>query len=103
MSTEYYFVCRRCKEYGGFYSHQAWGWGNADFIDSFKFLMKHTNSCGTEDIGVECEYGIADLRCGNHKYKENKEDYDRYNPQSDDMHDYVLKYLTNLNTVKDTK
>ena len=100
MSTYYYFVCKKCKEYGGFYSHQAWGWGNADFIDSFKFLMKHTDSCGAENLGIDCEYGLEELHREGHDYKENKTDYDRYNPRSDDLNKYHIEQLKILETKK---
>jgi hypothetical protein len=41
MSTYYYFACDRCKEFGGFFSRQAWGWGNMDIVDTFAFLAHH--------------------------------------------------------------
>lgn len=43
MSTYYYFGCKLCKQRGGFFSHQAWGWGNFDIISSFKFLALHAD------------------------------------------------------------
>ncbi|PYI54259.1 hypothetical protein [Paenibacillus flagellatus] len=56
MSTTYYFVCKKCRRKGGFYTRQAWGWGNFDIIDSFKFLAYHTKQCGEEQIGVVSEH-----------------------------------------------
>ena len=43
MSTYYYFACDRCKEYGGWFSRQAWGWGNMDIVDTFAFLANHAD------------------------------------------------------------
>ena len=46
MSTYYALTCPKCKESSGFsFSRQAWGWGNADIIETFKFLMAHAE-CG---------------------------------------------------------
>lgn len=58
MSTYYYFVCKKCSKYGGFLSRQAWGYGNFDIIDSFKFIVKHMQECGTEHIGIAVEHDI---------------------------------------------
>jgi len=55
MSTYYHFVCTKCNQSGGFFSRQAWGWGNFDIIDSFKFLAKHCNECGHDGIRVGWE------------------------------------------------
>lgn len=41
MSTYYYFACDECREYGGWFSRQAWGWGNMDIVDTFAFLAHH--------------------------------------------------------------
>ncbi len=41
MSTYYKFVCKECNKSGGFLSQQAWGIGNFDIIESFKFLGLH--------------------------------------------------------------
>ncbi|WP_051217574.1 hypothetical protein [Paenibacillus assamensis] len=56
MSTYYYFKCNKCNRKGGFYSRQAWGWGNFDIIESFKFLAFHTDQCGEEYIRVISEH-----------------------------------------------
>lgn len=80
MSTYYYFVCKKCSKYGGFLSRQAWGYGNFDIIDSFKFIAKHMSECGSENIGVVSEHYIDE------NYGEDKElpsDVDVY-PRSDD-------------------
>lgn len=45
MSTNYRLRCNTCKEQGGFFSRQAWGWGNADVIENTVFLMAHAE-CG---------------------------------------------------------
>lgn len=46
MSTYYALTCPKCKETSGFsFSRQAWGWGNADIVETFKFLMAHA-MCG---------------------------------------------------------
>lgn len=41
MSTYYKFHCETCNESGGFMSRQAWGCGNFDIVDTFKFVMAH--------------------------------------------------------------
>ena len=56
MSTYYSFKCDKCKLLGGFMSRQAWGTGNADLIDNFKFVMHHSLNCGTEFQGVVSEH-----------------------------------------------
>jgi len=45
MSTYYTFRCPNCAEQGGFFSRQAWGWGNANLFDNFKFVVAHVD-CG---------------------------------------------------------
>jgi hypothetical protein len=60
MSTYYGFKCEKCKLKGGFQSRQAWGTGNADLIDNFKFTMYHALNCGTEYIGMYSEYDDCD-------------------------------------------
>lgn len=45
MGADYKFYCNACKKTGGGFSSQAWGTGNADIIDSFRFLMKHHAYC----------------------------------------------------------
>lgn len=67
MSTYYYFICKKCAKYGGFLSRQAWGYGNFDIIDSFKFIVKHKQECGVEHIGVVVEHDIFE------NYEEDKE------------------------------
>lgn len=56
MSTYYSFKCDNCKLLGGFMSRQAWGTGNADLVDNFKFVMHHSLECGVEHIGVISEH-----------------------------------------------
>lgn len=56
MSTYYKFVCEECRRSGGFFTRQAWGWGNVDIIDSFQFLMKHADECGHKSLRVASEY-----------------------------------------------
>lgn len=51
-----YFKCNKCNRKGGFFSRQAWGWGNFDIIDSFKFLVFHTDNCGEKYIRVISEH-----------------------------------------------
>lgn len=45
MSTYYYFRCPRCREIGGFFSRQMWGWGNCNIFENFKFHVAHAD-CG---------------------------------------------------------
>lgn len=47
MSTYYHLRCEECAEDGGFFSRQAWGWGNADIIENMVFLMQHSD-CNNE-------------------------------------------------------
>ena len=56
MSTYYYMRCDKCKQIGGFFSRQAWGWGNADIVETFKFMMLHTARCGHQHIRVISEH-----------------------------------------------
>lgn len=49
MSTYYKFRCPKCGEAGGFFSCQAWGWGNCDIFSNFKFIVAHSH-CGTIEI-----------------------------------------------------
>ena len=43
MSTNYILRCADCKEQGGYFTRQAWGWGNADVIENTVFLMAHAD------------------------------------------------------------
>ena len=43
MSTYYKLRCGACEEQGGFFTRQAWGWGNADVIENTVFLMAHAD------------------------------------------------------------
>lgn len=45
MSTYYYFRCPKCREIGGFFSRQMWGWGNCNIYENFKFHVAHVD-CG---------------------------------------------------------
>lgn len=63
MSTYYYFACTKCKEYGGLFSRQAWGWGNMEIVDSFAFLANHVAHCGEGNIRVISEHKTFDLEC----------------------------------------
>jgi hypothetical protein len=56
MSTYYKFICKECKQSGGFLSRQAWGAGNFDIISTFKFVMHHTLSCGENSLRLVSEY-----------------------------------------------
>jgi hypothetical protein len=59
MSTYYGFHCDKCKVTGGFLSSQAWGVGNFDIIDTFKFVMHHALECGQQNIGMHSEHDDA--------------------------------------------
>jgi len=41
MSTYYKFICKKHNQSGGFLTRQAWGTGNFDIIETFKFLGLH--------------------------------------------------------------
>lgn len=56
MSTYYYHHCTKCQLSGGLFTRQAWGCGNADLIDTFKFVMWHISECGPEYIGMHSEH-----------------------------------------------
>lgn len=84
MSTYYYFWCKKCDRTGGFLSRQAWGWGNFDIIDSFKFLALHIGACGEEYIGMVSEHSDRCYKEGNRvKFLEKTKDYW---PYSNDWH-----------------
>lgn len=57
MSTNYKMRCGKCKEQGGYFTRQAWGWGNADVIENTVFLMAHADCFdryqSDEDEGFE--------------------------------------------------
>lgn len=49
MSTYYQFRCPECREMGGFFSRQMWGWGNCEIFENFKFMVAHAH-CGQLEI-----------------------------------------------------
>lgn len=55
MPTYYYFTCLKCRTRGGVFGEQAWGWGNFDMIESFKYLAHHIRTCGEDSIRVISE------------------------------------------------
>ena len=55
MSTNYTMRCGACKEQGGYFTRQAWGWGNADVIENTVFLMAHAD-CYDRYQGDEDEH-----------------------------------------------
>lgn len=55
MPTYYYFTCQKCRTRGGFIGEQAWGWGNFDMIESFKYLAHHIRTCGEDSIRIISE------------------------------------------------
>jgi hypothetical protein len=56
MSTYYRFHCPVCSESGGWFSRQAWGWGNADIIYTFKFIMFHLQNCDADSLEIVSEH-----------------------------------------------
>lgn len=63
MGIDYKFYCNKCKKTGGGFSSQAWGTGNADIIDSFRFLMKHRYCGGFNVLNSDsCEDIEQDMR-----------------------------------------
>jgi hypothetical protein len=54
VSTYYQFRCPKCGEQGGFFSRQAWGWGNDDIFENFKFFVAHAH-CGSLEVVSEME------------------------------------------------
>lgn len=112
MSTYYNFYCTKCKKYQKdiSFTRQAWGWGNADIINSFQFLMKHTDTCGHENIKICSEHDeIMDsyVPPENHNgyTKDTSEELNEYFPRSDDWQEKVFdeameeheKYLKRIN------
>lgn len=82
MSTYYYFVCNGCnKKSDGVYTRQMWGWGNADIIDCFQFIMKHTDNCGHEKIAIFSE---DDREVEFYNTDEVKQELNCYFPRSED-------------------
>ncbi len=55
MSTFYKLRCVVCGKTGGFFSRQVWGYGNADIVDTFKFMMLHTSTCQPEFESLHLE------------------------------------------------
>jgi hypothetical protein len=96
MSTYYNFYCTKCKKYQKdiSFTRQGWGWGNADIIATFQFLMKHTDECGHEHIKICSEYdriidcakerNPPDSPSINDYTKDTSEDLLYYFPSSDD-------------------
>ena len=60
MGTYYSFHCTKCKVQGGFLSEQAWGTGNFNIVDTFKFVMLHALNCGPASIGMNAEHEYCD-------------------------------------------
>jgi hypothetical protein len=56
MSTYYYFYCKDIKIKNGFFSRQAWGWGNFDIIASFKWLCYCIENYGANSIEIISEH-----------------------------------------------
>lgn len=58
MSTWYYFYCTKCKKYQKdiTFARQGAGYGAAKIIDTFQFIMKHTDECGHENIRLCSEH-----------------------------------------------
>lgn len=85
VSTYYYFGCKKCQSRGGFFSRQMWGWGNADIIDSFQFIMKHSDYCGEENIYILSEHDdyLDSLK------EDKSEELMKYFPCSDDWDEEV--------------
>lgn len=102
MSTYYNFYCTKCKKYQKdiSFTRQAWGWGNADIINTFQFLMKHTDKCGHENIKICSEHddiidSAEDMNPPNYPHngytKDTAEDLKEYFPSSNDWPEEVWK------------
>jgi len=101
MSTYYGFVCSLCKLRGGFCSRQAWGVGNADLIDNFKFTMYHALNCGPEYVSMysEDDYTTEDYPDTNidgEARRKHLEDTRHYMPGSSDWK-FVSKHYSSEN------
>lgn len=88
MSTYYYFGCKKCKLLGGLYTRQAWGAGNADLVDTYKFCMQHAMECGNHNIRMFSEHDYPEDWGDTHlNYKDRKkflEDTADIYPRSND-------------------
>jgi hypothetical protein len=60
MSMQSYFVCKKCKKYGGFIDWLKTSTPNMDIVESYAFLMKHISSCREENIFVVYEEDIPE-------------------------------------------
>jgi hypothetical protein len=60
MSSDYIFMCSKCRKIGGGFTRQAWGTGNADIIDTFRFIMKHWSFCRGDPIILDISDGTTD-------------------------------------------
>jgi hypothetical protein len=96
MSTDYYLSCTVCKKTSEFaFSRQAWGWGGADIINTFRFLMYHADNCNRDLMILTGD--SLDMGGGFHRFSE--EDVDYYFPFShswrgkDESHEAWVKRM----------
>lgn len=97
MSNDYYLYCEKCKKHTYSFSRQAWGWGNANIIQSFRFIMKHLAQCDQEDLPGwrENPLSIRILGDGDHELLKStidkNEDLKKYFPFSSDWDPEIRK------------
>ena len=91
MSTYYYFYCKPANLIGGFFSKQTWGWGNADIIDSFKFIMYCTDKYGPDSISIvseDCLETLSAANVNNPTDQKEREDIQRFLEETKDIFPY---------------
>jgi hypothetical protein len=67
MSTYYYLRCSNCEELGGWFSRQAWGWGNFDIFETFKFLVAHADC---DSLQILSEYDIDEYKADEKRWSQ---------------------------------
>lgn len=104
MGTAYTLICSHCsKQSGNTFTSQMWGWGNADIVATFQFIMKHTAEC-RESFKV-----LADYDDSSAFPVDESEDLKSYFPYSDEWndkaekaakehHDYINRKIPRLNS-----
>jgi hypothetical protein len=99
VSTYYYFHCTKHRLSGGCFTRQAWGAGNADLIDTFKFVMYHVLECGPENIGLHSEHeddDWANISVDDDVRRQHLRDTEHIFPHSDDW-DFMDRLLPGTN------
>ena len=86
MGYYYKFICKKCCVSGGFFSSQAWGFGNFDIIENFKFIGRHLY-CEDENLDL----ALRIVGEGNGLY------YDYPSEQPEDFVKYTKSFMPHSN------